>query len=174
MSMRKELESKGYKTYENNEINVFWNPEICQHSTNCVRGNSLVFDTTKRPWVDINAAPVTEIAEIIDKCPSGALKYELKNENNINIEFAEKDNSSIAYDGNKQIGQCHFARLKDNWVITLTEVDESYSGKGIAKKLVEKVIEHARIEDVKIVPSCPYASNLMIGNPEYSDVLKIV
>lgn len=29
MSMRKELESKGYKTYENNELNIFWNPEIC-------------------------------------------------------------------------------------------------------------------------------------------------
>ncbi|MBQ6629400.1 MAG: (4Fe-4S)-binding protein [Methanobrevibacter sp.] len=31
-----------------------------------------------RPCVDLSEAPASEIAEIIDKCPSGALKYELK------------------------------------------------------------------------------------------------
>ena len=41
-------------------------------------GNSKVFDVTRRPWVDLSYAPANEIAEIIDKCPSGALKYELK------------------------------------------------------------------------------------------------
>lgn len=77
MSKRTELESKGYKTYENDEILVFWNPNLCQHAQECVKGNSDVFDVTRRPWVDVNAAASIEIAEIIDRCPSGALKYEL-------------------------------------------------------------------------------------------------
>ena len=62
----------------NEEINVFWNPELCQHAGECIRGNSKVFDASRRPWVDISAAPSKEIAEIIDRCPSGALLYELK------------------------------------------------------------------------------------------------
>lgn len=78
MNTEEELEKKGYKTYSNEEINVFWNPELCQHAGECIRGNSKVFDASRRPWVDISAAPSKEIAEIIDRCPSGALLYELK------------------------------------------------------------------------------------------------
>ena len=70
--------SKGYKAYENDEITVFWNPDLCQHAGECVRGNSDVFNPSNRPWVDISQASAGEIAEIIDRCPSGALKYELK------------------------------------------------------------------------------------------------
>lgn len=172
MSKREKLEQKGYKTYENSEINVYWNPKVCQHATECVRGNSEVFDYQRRPWVDINAASPEEIAGIIDRCPSGALQYDLKKEDNIRIKFEEENNSSTAYDGDTMIGQCHFARLKERWVITLTEVDENYGGRGIAKKLVLKVIEAARREKVKILPSCPYAKKLIMSNPEeYEDIL---
>ena len=78
MSIKEELLENGNKAYENDEIIVFWNPDLCVHATECVRGNNKVFDVSRRPWVDISQAPAKEIAEIIDKCPSGALKYELK------------------------------------------------------------------------------------------------
>lgn len=78
MSIKEELIEKGYKAYENDEIIVFWKPDLCEHATECVRGNSKVFDVTRRPWVDLSYASSKEIAEIIDKCPSGALKYKLK------------------------------------------------------------------------------------------------
>ena len=78
MSLKEELTSNGYKAYENDEIIVFWNPELCEHAMECIKGNNKVFDVSRRPWVDISQAPVAEIAEIIDRCPSGALKYELK------------------------------------------------------------------------------------------------
>lgn len=73
-----ELLENGYKAYENDEIVVYWNPELCVHAAECIRGNSEVFDVSRRPWVDVSKAPAGEIAEIIDRCPSGALKYELK------------------------------------------------------------------------------------------------
>ncbi len=76
--LKEELLSKGYKAYENDEIYVFWNPDLCVHAAECIRGNSEVFDVSRRPWVDVSKAPASEIAAIIDKCPSGALKYELK------------------------------------------------------------------------------------------------
>ena len=75
---KEELLSNGYKAYENEEIIVFWNPDLCEHAGECIRGNGKVFDVARRPWVDISQAPAGEIAQIIDKCPSGALKYELK------------------------------------------------------------------------------------------------
>jgi CDGSH-type Zn-finger protein len=36
-----------------------------------------VFNTKKRPWVDINGAAPEEIIKLIDTCPSGALRYSL-------------------------------------------------------------------------------------------------
>ncbi len=94
------------------------------------------------------------------------------NSSEIKITFEKKDNSSMAYDGDKQIGQCHFARLKEQWVITLTDIEKDYRGQGIGKKLVERIIDEARKEKVKIVPTCSYAKKLMLENPkEYEDVL---
>ena len=78
MSVKEDLIAQGYKAYETDEIIVFWKPDLCQHAIECVRGNNKVFDPSKRPWVDLTQAPAGEIAEIIDRCPSGSLKYELK------------------------------------------------------------------------------------------------
>ena len=78
MSLREELEAQGFKTYESDEIEVFWNPQLCQHAAECTRGNGEVFNVTRRPWIDPKAASGAEIAQVIDRCPSGALRYELK------------------------------------------------------------------------------------------------
>lgn len=63
------------KEYSNEDITVVWNPEICIHSGNCVRGLQKVFDPKKRPWVNINAATTKELITTINNCPSGAIKY---------------------------------------------------------------------------------------------------
>lgn len=78
MSKREYLLENGYKAYENDEIIVYWNPELCQHATECIRGNSQVFDVNRRPWINLSLALAEEIGNIIEKCPSGALKYEYK------------------------------------------------------------------------------------------------
>lgn len=36
----------GYRTYENDEICVFWNPELCEHARECIIGNAEVFDVS--------------------------------------------------------------------------------------------------------------------------------
>ena len=35
MTKKEELEVQGYKTYENEDIQVFWKPRICQHAGEC-------------------------------------------------------------------------------------------------------------------------------------------
>lgn len=169
MSKKEELESRGYKTYEKEDIQVFWNPQLCQHVGECVRGNGKVFEVGRRPWVDLSQAPATEIADIIDRCPSKALQYELLNP--ISIVFEEELDRSAAYDRGKQIGECEFELLNDQWVITHTGVRKEYEGKGIARKLVLKVVEAARAQGVRIRPLCVYAKKLMTGKEEFKDVM---
>lgn len=50
-------------------------------------------------------------------------------------------------------------------------MNKKYEGKGIARKLVLKVIEAARSKGVKILPLCIYAKKLMTGKEEFKDVM---
>ena len=66
------------RTYENDDIIVYWDSDLCIHVAECLKGNPEVFNLNRRPWVDLSKADAKEIARVIDLCPSGALRYELK------------------------------------------------------------------------------------------------
>ena len=87
------------------------------------------------------------------------------------IVYEEELNRSAAYDGDKLIGECEYTPSGNTWIITHTDVREEYGGRGIAKKLVLKVIEAAREKGVKINPLCSYAQKMMVGKEEFRDVL---
>ncbi|WBT10137.1 (4Fe-4S)-binding protein [Corynebacterium sp. SCR221107] len=48
---------------------------MCQHSGNCVRGDSEVFSAQRRPWINPAGNSPEAIAAVIDTCSSGALRY---------------------------------------------------------------------------------------------------
>ena len=89
----------------------------------------------------------------------------------IDIVFEQDRNRSAAYINGDQIGECEFSVSENVWMITHTGVRSEYGGRGIAKKLVLKVIESARTNNAKIVPICSYAEKLMSGKEEFKDVL---
>ena len=64
------------QVYRNAQVIVSFNPKLCVHCGNCVRGLHSVFDVQARPWVNVDAATPDEIVAQIAKCPSGALTCE--------------------------------------------------------------------------------------------------
>lgn len=66
------------KAYEGKRIEVSFDNDVCQHSGECVRGLPAVFDTSRRPWIDPDAAPPEQVAAQVERCPSGALRYRLR------------------------------------------------------------------------------------------------
>lgn len=90
----------------------------------------------------------------------------------IDIVFEQDRNRSAAYINGDQIGECEYSVSENVWMITHTGVRSEYGGRGIAKKLVLKVIESARTNNAKIVPICSFAEKLMSGKEEFKDVLK--
>ncbi|HET9325438.1 MAG TPA: CDGSH iron-sulfur domain-containing protein [Candidatus Eisenbacteria bacterium] len=62
--------------FEGNGIRVTWSKARCIHSAECVRGLPLVFQPGSHPWVKPDRATAEKIAEIIERCPTGALHYE--------------------------------------------------------------------------------------------------
>lgn len=73
------------------------------------------------------------------------------------IKISFEENKSVAYDEDKQIGECDFIEKENTWNIVHTEVDEAYQGQGIARKLVECVIENAKKCNKKLIANCSYA-----------------
>ena len=64
------------KTYEGADVAVSFDPEVCEHSGECVRGLPAVFDTKKRPWIEPGGAPADQVIAQVARCPSGALRIE--------------------------------------------------------------------------------------------------
>ena len=69
------------KEYSNEEITVVWKPNTCIHSEKCWRGLGSVFNPKGRPWINIDGASAEALMAQIDQCPSGALSYRKKGEN---------------------------------------------------------------------------------------------
>lgn len=65
------------RTYQNDDIIIYWYPELCVHVRHCAHILPEVFRPEARPWVDVNGATAREIILAIDRCPSGALRYSL-------------------------------------------------------------------------------------------------
>ncbi len=67
---------KKLKTYQGEQISISFEAQRCIHAAECVQGLPQVFDLNKHPWVNPDAANPDAIAEVIERCPSGALKYQ--------------------------------------------------------------------------------------------------
>ena len=72
--------AKRLQVYETDEITVTFEPDLCIQSGVCVRGLPAVFDVRRRRWVMPELGVAAEIAAQIERCPSGALKYRMRNE----------------------------------------------------------------------------------------------
>jgi len=75
----------------------------------------------------------------------------------IEIKFIGNENRAVARDNENIIGECDFEIFENTWNIVHTEVDSKYQGQGIAKRLVECVIENAKLQNKKLNADCSYA-----------------
>lgn len=66
------------QTYENDDIVLTFDPGICAHAGECVRGLPGVFDVDRQPWVDVGGAPAERVLEVVARCPTGALQAQRK------------------------------------------------------------------------------------------------
>ncbi|MGH9918562.1 MAG: (4Fe-4S)-binding protein [Nitrososphaerales archaeon] len=64
------------KSYIGKNVTVSFDPEVCEHSGNCVGGLPGVFDTERKPWIEPDSASADEVVAQVRRCPSGALRIE--------------------------------------------------------------------------------------------------
>lgn len=64
------------KHFDGQRINVAWDAKLCIHVGECVRAKGDLFVAKRDPWCEPDAMSVSAVAEIVERCPSGALSYD--------------------------------------------------------------------------------------------------
>lgn len=60
----------------------------------------------------------------------------------------------------------------DRIVFTHTNVPPELSGRGIANRLAQTALEHARAKNLTVVPQCAFIAKYIERNPQYKDLLQ--
>ena len=75
--------------------------------------------------------------------------------------------------GHEETGELTVSKVSDKMVIAdHTGVPDSLRGTGVARALVERLIEDARSKGQKIIPLCPYVKAQSLKYPEWRDVIQ--
>ena len=82
----------------------------------------------------------------------------------INIKFLKEENRAVIYDEEIEIGECDFIEDGDTWNIIHTIVDSQYQGQGLARRLVECIIENSKKYNKNLVADCSYAKKVIGDN----------
>lgn len=91
----------------------------------------------------------------------------------MNIQNKEDKNEGSFYveEDGEQVAELVYRKEKGRMVIEHTEVDEALRGKSVGFELVEKAVEYARQEHLKIIPLCEFADKVIQEHKEFQDVL---
>ncbi len=66
------------RRYTSDNVDVTYDAQRCIHAAECVRGLAAVFDTAKRPWIQPANGDADTVAEVVMRCPTGALHFDRK------------------------------------------------------------------------------------------------
>ncbi|WP_428235587.1 CDGSH iron-sulfur domain-containing protein [Gracilimonas sp.] len=124
-------------SYENEEIKVTWDLKRCIHAEECVHGLPDVFDPNQKPWIQPEQAEAGDLTEVIERCPTGALHYELKKTTE-KEEAPEQNVITIEKDGPIYIhGEVVIRDMDENVVLKDTRVAMCRCGKSKNKPLCD-------------------------------------
>ncbi len=71
------------RSYAAEDITVTWSAQRCIHVAACVRGLPEVFKPGERPWIQTEKADAALVAEVVQRCPTGALKAQWADGNSV-------------------------------------------------------------------------------------------
>ena len=103
-------------TYKGKDITIHDNRGVCSHFGYCSDELPSVWGMKKKPWINPDGSSVKKIINICEKCPSGALSYNLPNENRIQNVKGRDEQISISprrYDADGPYNITGSIELKD-------------------------------------------------------------
>ena len=103
-------------SYTGNDVTIEDNRSVCAHSARCTESLPGVFKYGEEPWIDPTGATPEEIADVVNRCPSGALRLIVGG----NVDESREQVASPAV----------FVAPNGPYVVTGAEVADAEQGKG--------------------------------------------
>ena len=69
-----------------------------------------------------------------------------------------------------QLSKLDYIQDAKNFVITHVGVYPEHRGQGVAAKIVEAALQHARENALRVIPMCSYAAAYIRRNPQYMEL----
>lgn len=93
---------------------------------------------------------------------------------NVQLQLNDKNRGAFVYMlDEKDIGKMEVGIIRTDIAVYHTEVNSEAEGRGIAKKLLETMVNYAREHNLKVIPLCPYVHAQFQRHPDqYGDVWK--
>jgi hypothetical protein len=91
----------------------------------------------------------------------------------IRIEDRPDERRYVALLGDEVAGWVEYGRVGERLVALHTEVPPALGGRGIASKLVRRVLDDARAGGYRVTPRCPFFAAHFERHPEDEDVLHV-
>nr|WP_296064155.1 NAD(+)/NADH kinase [uncultured Actinoplanes sp.] len=73
--------------------------------------------------------------------------------------------------GGEVAGVLHYRRYPSHIELMHTEVEQSFSGRGLASRLASAALDDARTRATPVVVTCPFVIGFLDRHPEYTDLL---
>jgi CDGSH-type Zn-finger protein/uncharacterized Fe-S cluster protein YjdI len=84
--------------YPGKDADVTWDQRLCIHIGECGRAKGDLFVTGRKPWCQPDLTTIADVVDVCERCPSGALVYEVKDGKT--VEGAAAENTIVAtYNG---------------------------------------------------------------------------
>jgi len=99
------------RAYQGKAITIHNNPLLCSVAEYCHKELEAVFDTSKDPWIEPDGDTLERIKTLIEKCPSGALSYSIKDQPQPEISCA----ATIKIEKNGPLRITGSIELKAHW-----------------------------------------------------------
>jgi predicted GNAT family acetyltransferase len=77
----------------------------------------------------------------------------------------------VGEEDNKQAEMTYTLPFPNKMIIDHTEVTDALRGQNVGYQLVYAAVEHARANNIKIIPLCPFANSVFKKKAELQDVL---
>ena len=108
--------SMAKKRFSGEQVDVDWDGRLCIHVAECGRAKGELFVGGREPWAQPDLVPLQEVIDVVERCPTGALTYEVK-DGSVSERPAEENTVTVSCHGP------YFLRGEINLEGTPTDMD---------------------------------------------------
>lgn len=80
------------------DVAVEWDGRLCIHIAECGQAKGELFVGGRQPWCQPDLVSLQEVIDVVERCPSGALTYEVS-DNSVKEKTDDENTVTVSYNG---------------------------------------------------------------------------